>query len=309
MGGFVDPSDISISGGTDGSGALSASLQMNADASMPELAGALSGMGAQMRAIGSQAANLSETLQKDVQAISDKLDEISTTVFDAMDSLENRDLVTDGSQTDPDSITMGALRGCENTGAVQADRNVGGIAGAMGMEAGADPESDVSQSLSTTERKQYELRAVLQRCVSSGAVTAKKDCAAAICGRMDLGLIDGCEAYGSVESQSGDYAGGVAGICSAAIENCWAKCALSGGRYVGGITGTGVTDSVTGSGSTVSGCVSLVSITGYSQYAGAISGSSAGAFADNLFVSDTLAGLDGASGRECPCRTGGAGRV
>ena len=112
---------------------------------------------------------------------------------------------------------------------------------------------------------------------------------------MDLGLIDGCEAYGSVESQSGDYAGGVAGICSAAIENCWAKCALSGGRYVGGITGTGVTDSVTGSGSTVSGCVSLVSITGYSQYAGAISGSSAGAFADNLFVSDTLAGLDGAS--------------
>lgn len=165
----------------------------------------------------------------------------------------------------------------------------------MGMEAGADPESDVSQSLSTTERKQYELRAVLQRCVSTGAVTAKKDCAAAICGRMDLGLIDGCEAYGSVESQSGDYAGGVAGICSAAIENCWAKCALSGGRYVGGITGTGVTDSVTGSGSTVSGCVSLVSITGYSQYAGAISGSSAGAFADNLFVSDTLAGLDGAS--------------
>ena len=255
VGGFVDPSDISISGGTDGSGALSASLQMNADASMPELASALSGMGAQMRAIGSQAANLSETLQKDVQAVSDKLDEISTTVFDAMDSLENRDLVTDGSQTDPESITMGALRGCENTGTVQADRNVGGIAGAMGME----------------------------------------DCAAAICGRMDLGLIDSCEAYGSAESQSGDYVGGVAGICSAVIENCWAKCTLSGGRYVGGITGTGVTDSVTGSGSTVSGCTSLVSITDYSQYAGAISGSGAGAFADNVFVSDTLAGLDGAS--------------
>lgn len=112
---------------------------------------------------------------------------------------------------------------------------------------------------------------------------------------MDLGLIDSCEAYGSAESQSGDYVGGVAGICSAVIENCWAKCALSGGRYVGGITGTGVTDSITGSGSTVSGCTSLVSITDYSQYAGAISGSGAGAFADNVFVSDTLAGLDGAS--------------
>ena len=141
VGGFVDPSDLSLSGGTDGSGALSASLQMNADASMPELASALSGMGAQMRAIGSQAANLSTTLQNDVQAISDKLEEINDTVFAAMDELENRDLVTDGSQTDPDSITLGAVRACENTGTVQADRNVGGIAGAMGLEYSADPES------------------------------------------------------------------------------------------------------------------------------------------------------------------------
>ena len=295
VGGFVDPSDLSLSGGTDGSGALSASLQMNADASMPELASALSGMGAQMRAIGSQAANLSTTLQNDVQAISDKLGEINDTVFAAMDELENRDLVTDGSQTDPDSITLGAVRACENTGTVQADRNVGGIAGAMGLEYSVDPESDVSQSLSSSERKQYELRALLQSCVSTGAVTAKKDCAAAICGRMDLGLAEGCEAYGSVESQSGDYVGGVAGICSAAIEKCYAKCELSGGRYLGGIVGSGVTDSVTGGGSTVSGCTALVRIGAYEQYAGAIAGSDAGAFAQNRFVSDALAGLNGRS--------------
>ena len=268
---------------------------MNADASMPELASALSGMGAQMRAIGSQAANLSATLQNDVQAISDKLGEINDTVFAAMDELENRDLVTDGSQTDPDSITLGAVRACENTGTVQADRNVGGIAGAMGLEYSVDPESDVSQSLSSSERKQYELRALLQSCVSTGAVTAKKDCAAAICGRMDLGLAEGCEAYGSVESQSGDYVGGVAGICSAAIEKCYAKCELSGGRYLGGIVGSGVTDSVTGGGSTVSGCTALVRIGAYEQYAGAIAGSDAGAFAQNRFVSDALAGLNGRS--------------
>ena len=212
-----------------------------------------------------------------------------------MDELENRDLVTDGSQTDPDSITLGAVRACENTGTVQADRNVGGIAGAMGLEYSVDPESDVSQSLSSSERKQYELRALLQSCVSTGAVTAKKDCAAAICGRMDLGLAEGCEAYGSVESQSGDYVGGVAGICSAAIEKCYAKCELSGGRYLGGIVGSGVTDSVTGGGSTVSGCTALVRIGAYEQYAGAIAGSDAGAFAQNRFVSDALAGLNGRS--------------
>lgn len=106
-GGYIDPSDLSISGGTDGSGTLSA---IAADECRRFHAGTgkrAERHGAQMRAIGSQAANLSETLQKDVQAVSDKLDEISTTVFDAMDSLENCDLVTDGSQTDPDSITMG----------------------------------------------------------------------------------------------------------------------------------------------------------------------------------------------------------
>ena len=120
-GGYIDPSDLSISGGTDGSGAQ----RVAADECRRFHAGtasALSGMGAQMRAIGSQAANLSETLQKDVQAVSDKLDEISTTVFDAMDSLENRDLVTDGSQTDPERITMGALRAKHGHGAGRPQR-------------------------------------------------------------------------------------------------------------------------------------------------------------------------------------------
>ena len=69
---------------------------------------------------------------------------------------------------------------------------------------------------------------------------------------MDLGLAEGCEAYGSVgEPERRLGVGGVAGICSAAIENCYAKCELSGGRYLGGIVGSGVTDSVTGGGSTV----------------------------------------------------------
>ena len=75
VGGFVDPSDISISGGTDGSGALSASLQMNADAPMPKLASGLTGMGAQIRAVGPQGATLPETLQKKGQAVREKLEE------------------------------------------------------------------------------------------------------------------------------------------------------------------------------------------------------------------------------------------
>ena len=115
-------------------------------------------------------------------------------------------------------------------------------------------------------------------CFSTGTVqwegSSEGDSLGGVAG-YNLGTVTNCYATGDVSGWN--YVGGVAGICSAVIENCWAKCALSGGRYVGGITGTGVTDSITGSGSTVSGCTSLVSITDYSQYAGAISGSGAGA--------------------------------
>ena len=293
--GYLNPSDFSFSGGTSGAGSVSASAQITADASLPELSSALSGMGAQMRAIGAQASGLSGTLAEDLRAINDKIGEIRDTVFDAMDTLENRDLISDTSVQDANAVTLGAARGCKNTGSVQGDRNVGGVAGAMALEYAIDPESDISQSLSAQEQAAYELKAVLQSCVSTGKVTGKKECTATVCGRQDLGLIDACEAYGSVQSLSGDYVGGVAGISSATVQNSFAKCSLSGKNYIGGILGSGVTDSVTGGGSVVTGCVSMVEITDCEQYAGAIAGCAAGEFGDNVFVSDTLAGLDTAS--------------
>ena len=162
----------------------------------------------------------------------------------------------------------------------------------MGLEYSLDPEDDLSTELSVTQKKQYQMKAVIHACRNSGSVSSKYDCAGGIAGKMDLGLIYGCESYGAIESQAGNYVGGIAGISAGLISQCFVKSTLYGGRYVGGIVGSGVTESFSGGSSMVRNCYSMVDIRRYTQYAGAISGINAGEFSENLYVSDLLCGID-----------------
>lgn len=102
---------------------------------------------------------------------------------------------------------------------------------------------------------------------------------------MDLGAIKTCESYGDLESSSGNYVGGVAGLSRTTIRNCFVKCTLSGGDYVGGVVGASEENTV------VSGCYTLVDISDSGRYSGAVSGTEDGEFKGNYYVSDTLAGL------------------
>ena len=136
-------------------------------------------------------------------------------------------------------------------------------------------------SLSGTYRRQYEYKAIVQRCTNTGVVTGKRSYVGGICGRMDLGLITASEGYGTVASENGSYVGGVAGITASVVRGSYAKCTLSGKHYVGGIVGSGVEETAGGSSSTVAGCYSLVDITDCQQYNGAVSGSDTGAFSHN----------------------------
>lgn len=107
----------------------------------------------------------------------------------------------------------------------------------MAVEYELDPEDDLISNSAPIYRRAYELKAILQRCTNTGAVVGRRDHVGSVCGRMDLGLILECEAYGSAESENGDYVGGVAGYAVGTIRESFAKCALSGKRYVGGIVG------------------------------------------------------------------------
>ena len=254
---------------------------------------AITGFGSRLNDLNNSASGSVDTVADDLRDINSKFNEVSSTVLAAISAAgDPASVISDGSQGNIDKITLGKTSACTNSGTVSGDVNTGGIAGSIAIEYELDPEDDVSANLDGEYRRQYEYRAVVQQCANTGAVSAKRSNTGGIAGRMDLGLIISCESYGSVESDSGSCVGGIAGLTAATVRSSYAKCTLSGKKYVGGIVGSGVAEKSDGSASTVTGCWSLVDITGCQQYEGAVSGADTGTFTDNYFVSDTLAGIN-----------------
>lgn len=236
------------------------------------------------------------TLTADLRAVNDQMNAVVNLCLDIfvdMTDADASDIFEDTSDENIDAVTFGKVRGCTNYGAVDADLNVGGIAGAMAIEYELDPEGDQKESSSVFDRV-YETKAVVQHCVNRGSISGKKDCIGGIVGEMDLGIVLSCEAYGSARSETGSYVGGIAGLSSAGIRSSWAKLTLSGKSSVGGIVGSGSgdTSSSAGSGCTVTDCRSLVVVEDCDQFSGAISGRDLGVFRGNYFVSDVLRGID-----------------
>lgn len=232
------------------------------------------------------------TLTADLRAVNRQCNVVFDLLLTAMDDLaEDAEqgldaVIEDTSEEDIAAVRAGKITGCHSIGAVEGDRNVGGIAGAVAIELEVDPEDDTADRFSFGST--YETKAVLEDCQSDAAVTAKKDCAGGAAGRMDLGTAIGCQNYGPVESTGGDYTGGIAGYAEASLRSCYAKCALNGKSYVGGIAGWA---------SRIQGCYAIVTIEQGDEYLGAIAGSvdGEGVLRDNFFVDTGLAGLDGVS--------------
>ena len=246
----------------------------------------LSGMNQELSALSHELSGSTTTLLADVRAVNNKLMDVMNQFVDLLDDALNTDgsdLIEDVSEESLQSAVRGKVLECENYGDVSADRNVGGLAGSMAIEYDLDPEDDLLPDGTGGARLTYQTRAILLSCDNYGTVEARKSCAGGVAGRMDLGTIYGSGGWGTVSSESGDYVGGVCGLSLSAVRKSYAKCSLSGRKYVGGIVG---------SGSRVSGCISMAEITDYTQQGGAIAGEITGEYSGNLFVSDDLAGVD-----------------
>ena len=289
-----EPGGLDIGSDLTAGGLLSGNAQIVAAPDLGNLNSAIGGLSGQISRLNGAISGTVGQLADDMRQINKKFGEITDTLETAIsDAASNAgDVITDASAIDVDLITLGKVHDSRNTAYVDGDISVGGIAGSMAIEYSYDPEDDVTSNLSADYKRQYELKAVIQDCTNEGVVQSKRSYAGGICGRMDLGLITDCSGFGSVTSDSGDYVGGIAGQSGATVRQSYAKCTLSGSKYVGGIVGAGAEQTVSGASSTVSGCYSMVEITDATQFAGAISGCDAGDFAENYFVSDTLSGLD-----------------
>ena len=258
------------------------------------IVGAITAAGSQLSLITENVKTSSSTLSSDLRSINSKFNELSNSMFSAIESVggSSGSIVTDSSDVDINAVTLGKVSGSKNTAAVYGDVNTGGIAGSMAIEYTLDPEDDVTGSLSGSYRKQYAYKSIVQQCVNTGGISGKRSYVGGIVGRMDLGYVTACEGYGSVTSENGSYVGGIAGVTGASVHGNFAKCPLGGKKYVGGIVGSGVASKADGSGSSVTWNYSLVAVTDCQQYAGAISGSDTGAFANNYYVSDDLPGIN-----------------
>ena len=253
---------------------------------------AVDGMSTQMSNLNSSMKSASDKLTTQLRAINDQISVVSGLLLDAVEEISDpgsKTVLEDDSE-DGSGRTDGLLERCTNRGSVQADVDVGGIVGAIAVENLLDPEDDQLEESGSLLRTGYSVSAVVDRCVNESAVEGKKNAVGGIVGRMDLGVVKGCESYGDVTGA--DQVGGIAGASSAKLRDDWAKCRISGTNYVGGIVGKGTESSLTKGSCIVTDCRAIVDILEADQFYGAVSGGQSGSFSGNLFVSDSLRGID-----------------
>ncbi len=249
---------------------------------------ALTGLSGSLSSLNSTLSASSDTLISDLRAVNNQFMVVMNLMLDVYTDVGTAELsrenyYEDISDEDIYEKREGKVVGCKNLGAVYGDVNVGGAAGSMAIEYDLDPEDDISANGNRSYDFKYQTRAILLECVNSADVSAKKDYAGGMVGRMDLGTVYYSENYGFISSTSGDYVGGIAGQSLSSIRKSFAKSFLSGRRYVGGIAGQG---------KDISGCYTLVKVREDAQNVAAITGDATGTLSGNYFVSDDLAGVD-----------------
>lgn len=224
----------------------------------------------------------------DLHATTQSIITTMSTVEDAIKNLVKvpEKTVDDISKSQGDS-GPGRVISCKNTGAIQADSNVGGIAGMIAPELDIDPEEDVDlDSDKLTVDTHAFLKATLKDCRNDGNITAKNECAGGILGRSELGAAIGCVSKCKVETESGGKAGGIAGESSGSIENCAAQADLKGGDNLGGIAGQG---------KDITNCRAMTRVDSDGEKLGAIAGAASGTVSGNYYLNEDLAGVDGIS--------------
>ena len=220
-----------------------------------------------------------------IKEINDQLLKVMNLVIEALEDTGETGTVTDISDDSVSKATKGKIMASDNVGLVHGDRDVGGIVGTMSIENELDHEDEFNDTLSA--ENQYEIMAIVTKCINKGEVIGTKESVGGIAGRMELGTVVECENYGIVEG-NGKYAGGIAGLSNASVRKSYSKGIISGESYVGGIVGMG---------NRVDACYAIVIIDGV-EYVGAVAGwgdTSGQLVTDNFYIDNGVAAIDGVS--------------
>lgn len=228
-----------------------------------------------------------QSMTSSLNGIMNTQQEITDYVSEDIDILMgNGNPIFDASSIDVTESTLGVISGCTNQGDVEADINIGGIAGAMNIEYDIDPELDFDLSKFTEVAVRATVNDVVIHCKNYGAIRAKKNNCGGIVGSEEMGIIYDCEGYGSVRSDGGSRLGGIAGMSQSGISKCYSFCNVEGKDYLGGICGDAYN---------ISDCISMSALLGEDgEYHGSIAGNvnSEAVIANNYFVTSNMGGID-----------------
>jgi len=257
-------------------------------AAQNSLADALGAMPGTLQGIVGSGQALTSGLSRDLSGLYSQIQAMEKTIGNAKENLGGS--FVDASDEDiPEDLT-GKIESCVNSGAVLADLNVGGIAGAVSVETDMDTLEDWDQSGTRSLNFQSKLRAVILSCENRGTVTGKKQYAGGIVGRQSLGLVRQCVNTGRLDSAEATFVGGIAGESLGYLRNNHAKCEILADSSAGGIAG---------SGAVVTDCISMVRISGAREKVGAVLGEPGqeGSVAGNtyLVIDRDLGAVDGIS--------------
>ena len=226
------------------------------------LSNSLSNMTHAMQDIGTVAYSSMGALSGNMTSIQNQVGAMGTTLNNAAETLGGK--VEDVSDQDTEADLTGKVAKCENNGSVEADLNVGGIAGAIALQS----ELDASQAIEIVGDNSLnfvsKVRAVVRDCTNLGDVSAGKQHMGGIAGYQTIGLIRESTNTAAVGAEKAQYVGGIVGNSTAGyVRRSSAKCHLTGTSFVGGISG---------SGTVATDCRSMVEIIGGKEKLGAIMG-------------------------------------
>lgn len=260
--------------------------------SREELFSSLVNINSSLAAFAQESENQGKKLMDNMDKVMDLMFGLIEMSYQSIEDMVNQDLddinlVEDLSQEDIDLIVEGKVLDSINHGPIEADLNVGGVAGAMSLDFEQDPEDDINIEGKKRLNTILQSRAVVDQCQNFGKIQGKKNNIGGIVGNMELGYLRGGVSSGQIESENGSYLGGIAGQSLATIDSSYVKSNLKGKEYLGGIVGYG---------KEIKSSYSLVEIEGHT-YLGAIAGSleEDHKLEKNYFVSDKLHGVDGIS--------------
>ena len=225
------------------------------------ISSSISGMSQTLQGMSATTYSSMGALSTNLYALQNQINAMRSTLGNVSETLGGS--ITDVSDRDTELDLTGKVAYCVNQGSVLADRNAGGIAGAIAMENDLDPEEDWDISGNNSLNFESELRAVILNCSNTAQVTGRKQNVGGIAGWQSMGLVKESGNSGTVDAEGADHAGGISGQSTGFIRACSAKCEISGSSYVGGIAG---------SASIATDCRSMVQIHGGTEKLGAILG-------------------------------------